>query len=252
MRLTVIGCAGSFPSPASSASCYLVEHEGTSLVLDLGNGSLGRLAAHADLWGIDAVLLSHLHADHCLDLTSLYVARTYHPGGPPARRLPVHGPAGTARRIAEAYRTAPGQGEARLDSVFDFREFPTDPIRIGPFTITLAVVAHPVPTFAMRVSAGGRTLVYSGDTGPCQALVDHTRDADLALFEASFLTGGENPPNLHLTAAEAGDHATRAGVPRLVLTHLVSWNDPAKTLAEARTAFDGELALAAPGMVVEL
>ena len=252
MRLTIVGCAGSFPSPASPASCYLVQHEGTSIVLDLGNGSLGPLAGAIDLSAIDAVLLSHLHADHCLDLTSMYVARTYHPAGPPTSLLPVHAPAGAARRIAEAYRTAPGQAEARLDRVFDFREFDSDPIRIGPFTITLVPVAHPVPTVAMRIEAGGRVLVYSGDTGPCEALVAHARGADLALFEAAFLTGQSAPPNLHLTAAEAAEHAKRAGVPRLVLTHLVAWNDPRSTLAEAEAVFDGELQLAASGMVLDL
>ena len=252
MRLTVIGCAGSFPSPASPASCYLVEHDGCRIVLDLGNGSLGPLAGHVDLHELDAVLLSHLHADHCLDLTSMYVARTYHPDGPVTKRLPVYGPAGTRRRIAEAYRTAPGEGEARLERQFEFRQFDDEPIRIGPFTITLAPMAHPVPTVAMRIEAGGRTLVYSGDTGPCPALVEHARGADLALFEAAFLTGQDNPPNLHLTAAEAAGHAAAAGVPRLVLTHLVAWNDPRRTLAEGRAAYDGELLIAAPGMEVEL
>jgi len=83
VRLTVIGCAGSFPNPTSAASCYLVEHDGTSIALDLGPGSLGPLAAATDIRTLDAVLLSHLHADHCLDLAGMYVARKYHPDGPP-------------------------------------------------------------------------------------------------------------------------------------------------------------------------
>lgn len=252
MRLTVIGCSGSFPSPLAPASCYLVEHDGASIVLDLGNGSLGPLAARTDLRTLDAIVLSHLHADHCLDLTSMYVARKYHPDGPPAQPLAVHGPAGAAQRMADAYRVAPGLGEANVELIYRFHELTDAPREIGPFTVTVAPVAHPVPAFAIRVSAGGRALVYSGDTGPCESLVELSRGADLALYEASFLTGGDNPVDLHLTAAQAGEHATRAGVPRLVLTHLVSWNDPTQTLAEGQEAFDGELALAAPGMVVEL
>jgi ribonuclease BN (tRNA processing enzyme) len=127
-----------------------------------------------------------------------------------------------------------------------------DPVRIGPFTITVARVAHPVIAFAIRVEAGGASLVYSGDTGPTPALVELTRGADLALFEASCLSDVANPKDLHMTGVQAAQHAAAAGAGRLLLTHLVSWNDPRATLAEGRSAFDGEVALAAPGMVVEL
>lgn len=250
MRLTVIGCAGSFPSAESAASCYLVEHDGAAIVLDLGSGSLGPLQASTDIRALAGVVLSHLHADHCLDLTSLYVARRYHPLGAPAR-LAVHGPAGTQDRITDAYRAAAGE-RTDLTSIYRFVDHVPDPVRIGPFTITVAPVAHPVPAYAIRVQAGGSVLVYSGDTGPTPALVELARGADLAVFEASFLAGENNPAHLHLTAAEAGQHAIAAGVGRLLLTHLVAWNDAQATLAQGRSAFDGELALAAPGMVVEL
>ena len=96
MRLTVIGCAGSFPGPDSPASCYLVEADGFRMLLDLGNGALGVLQRHAGLYDIDAICLSHLHGDHCLDMSSYWVARTYAPGGPKPP-VPVYGPAGTAR-----------------------------------------------------------------------------------------------------------------------------------------------------------
>jgi ribonuclease BN (tRNA processing enzyme) len=251
VRLTVIGCSGSFPSPTSAASCYLVEHDGTSIVLDLGPGSLGPLAAATDIRKLDGVLLSHLHADHCLDLAGMYVARNYHPEGPPPA-LAVHGPKGTGRRIADAYRTAPGEPVDGLERVFRFIDHSPDPVAIGPFTITVARVAHPVSTFAIRVEAGGATLAYSGDTGPTPALVELARGADVALFEASCLSDVDNPKDLHMTGVQAAEHATAAGAGRLVLTHLVAWNDPMATLAEGRSAFDGEVALAAPGMVVEL
>lgn len=251
MRLTVIGCAGSFPSTDSPASCYLVEHEGAALVLDLGNGALGPLAGRVDVRALDAVVLSHLHADHCIDLTGLYVALKYHPDGPPGR-VPVLGPSGTARRIADAYRAGPRDPVAGLGRVLDFREHAPGPVRIGPFTIRVARVEHPVTAFAMRVEAGGRVLAYSGDTGPTPALVDLAKGADLALFEASFLDGGPNSPRLHLTARQAAEQAREAGAVRLLLTHLVAWNDPVRSLAEGRDWFDGEVALAAPGMVVHL
>ncbi len=251
MRLTVIGCAGSFPSPSSSASCYLVEQDGTALVLDLGSGALGPLAAATDLAAVSAVLLTHLHADHCLDLTGTYVARRYHPDGP-GPQLDVYGPAGTARRIADAYRTRPDEPVPGLNEVFRFIDHPAEPVHIGPFTVSVARVSHPVPAFAIRVAAGGRSLTYSGDTGPTPALAQLAGGCDVALFEASFLAGDANPPDLHLTGEQAGQAATAAGAGRLILTHLVPWNDPMATLLEGRSAYDGDVALARPGMVVDL
>ena len=94
MRLTIVGMAGSFPAPDSPASCYLVEHDGHRIVLDLGNGAFGPLQGHTDIYGIDGVVLSHLHADHCIDFTSYYVARKYHPDGAKPS-IPVLGPTGT-------------------------------------------------------------------------------------------------------------------------------------------------------------
>ena len=252
MRLTVIGCAGSFPNPRSAASCYLVEHDGTTLVLDLGNGALGPLAAQTDLRTLDAIALSHLHADHCMDLTSLYVARKYHPLGPPTTPVVVHGPTGTRQRITDAYRAAVDESAPDLDLIYRFVDHAPEPVRIGTMSLTVAPVAHPVEAYALRVEADGRALVFSGDTAATPTLVDLSRGADLALYEASFLTGPHNPPNLHMTAAQAAEHAAAAGVPRLLLTHLIDWNDPAESLAESRAVYNGELALAAPGMGVEL
>jgi len=132
---------------------------------------------------------------------------------------------------------------------FAFTDWSTGVFEIGPFRVETAPMAHPVPCFAMRVSAGDTSLVYSGDTGPTQALVDLSRGADLALFEASFLDG-DNPPDLHLSAREAAEHAHRAGVGQVVLTHLVPWNDPSLTREQA--LFDGPLNLAESGQVWDL
>src|SRR6266568_2910565 len=201
MRLTVIGCAGSFPGPDSPASCYLVEAEGFRLLLDLGNGALGALQRHAGLFEIDAICLSHLHGDHCLDMASYWVARTYSPDGPKPR-IPVYGPAGTADRLAGAQ----GSSLAReMPPAFSFETLTPGTRRIGPFEITADHVNHPVETFAFRLEHGGRALAYSADTGESAALVRLARGADLLLCEASFAEvpadagAAPNPPDLHLT-----------------------------------------------------
>ena len=251
MRLTIVGCSGSYPGPESAASCYLLEeqHEGRTwrVLLDLGNGSLGQLHRYADPLEVDAVLVSHLHADHCLDLCGYYVMRKYHPSGPQPR-IPVWGPAGTAERMARAYDLPVDPG---MTEEFDFRAWDT-PIEVGPFTVEARQVVHPVIAYALRVTAGGRTLVYSGDTGPCDALDDVASSADLLLAEASFETGAVNPPDLHMTGADCGRTAARAGVGRLVLTHVPPWHDPAVAEAEARAEWSGPLELARAGATYEI
>lgn len=249
MRFTVIGCAGSYPNATSPASCYLVEHDGHRILLDLGNGALGALQRHVTLdWpgALDAVLLSHGHVDHCVDTASLFVQRHYAPT-PADQRLPVWGPSDIRDRLASIY----GMADASvLDEQFEFHVLGGS-TEIGPFTVTSAPAVHPVEAFSIRVEAAGRALVYSGDTGPHDGLVELSRGADLAVFEASFVGTG-NPIHVHMSGADAGGIARRAGVAELLLTHLVAWNDDAAVLAEARAAFDGPVALAVPDMVVDV
>ncbi|MBW8483834.1 MBL fold metallo-hydrolase [Actinomadura parmotrematis] len=248
MRVTVIGCSGSYPGPESPASSYLVQADGFSLLLDLGSGALGTLQRFHPLYDIDAVCISHLHADHCLDLCGYWVARTYCPHGP-LPRIPVHGPAGTALHMARAYDLDPEPG---MTGTFEFRELERGPYEIGPFRVTTALMPHPIEAYSFRIEHAGKVLAYSGDTGVCDTLVDMARDADLFLCEASFLDG-DNPDDLHLSAREAGDHAARAGAARLVLTHLVPWNDNEATLKEAKgSGYEGEIDLARVGAVYDL
>jgi ribonuclease BN (tRNA processing enzyme) len=251
MRLTVVGCSGSYPGPESSASCYLLEeeHEGRTwrVLLDLGNGALGQLHRYADPLTIDAVFVSHLHADHCLDLCGYYVMRKYHPTGPQPR-IPVWGPAGTAGRMARAYDLPADPG---MTEEFDFHAY-DGPVEVGPFRVEAHRVVHPVTAYALRVTAGGRTLAYSGDSGPCEALDRVAAGADLLLAEASFETGGDNPPDLHLTGADCGRTVSRAAVGRLVLTHVPPWHDPGVAEAEARAEWSGPVALARAGATYDI
>ncbi|MBO0841995.1 MAG: MBL fold metallo-hydrolase [Nocardioides sp.] len=254
MRLTVVGCSGSYPGPDSPASCYLVEHEHEGrtwrIVLDMGNGALGALHRYADPLTIDAVLLSHLHADHCIDMSSYYVLRKYHPSGaqPP---IPVWGPKGTARRLAKAY-DLPKRPGMREEFTFHSYAAHASTIHLGPFDIRPYAVDHPVPAYGLRIAAGGRVLAYSGDTAPTESLLDIAIDSDLFLCEAAFRDADDNPPGVHLTGSEAGQIATKAHARRLVVTHIPPWHEAADALAEARTTYDGDLDLAASGAVYDL
>lgn len=248
MKLTILGCSGTYPGPASACSSYLVESDGFRLVLDAGNGSMGELQKHCDLRDIDAVLLSHLHGDHCLDLVANSYARRYHPEGMPPK-LPVYGPINTQERLCGAFERRPDDG---LADIYDFRTIGAGCLHVGPFRIDLTRVAHPVEAYGVRVAADDKVLTYSGDTGACERLVRLARDSDLFLCEASFLDDEDNPPDLHLTGREAGQHAERAETGQLVLTHLVPWGNPVRSQEEAASAYSGELTLAAPGAVYEV
>jgi ribonuclease BN (tRNA processing enzyme) len=252
MKLTVIGNSGSYPGPESSASCYLLEAEADGrtwrILLDLGSGALGTLQRYADAREIDAVFLSHLHADHCLDLCGYYVMRKYHPEGA-LPRIPVFGPVDTARRMAKAYDLDEDPG---MNEEFDFLPYDGKVVEFGPFRVTAREVVHPVTAFALRIEADGRTLAYSGDSGICPGLDDTARDADLFLCEASFLESTPNPPDLHLTGAEAGRTAAGSGARRLLLTHIPPWHDAQLVLEEAVEEYDGKLELAMVGTTYDV
>lgn len=251
MKLTVIGCSGSFPGPESPASCYLLEAEDGGrtwrLLLDMGSGALGWLQRVVDPLALDGVLLSHLHADHCLDLCGYYVMRKYHPDGAQPR-LPVWGPQHTARRMAKAYDLDEDPG---MNEEFDFRTY-SDGLRIGPFEVEAVPVDHPVEAYGLRVTCQGRALAYTGDSGPCDSLIRLAKDADLLLAEASFRERDENPERIHLTGAECGRVAAESGARRLVITHVPPWFDAEEMAAEARGAWDGPVDVAAQGRVFEV
>lgn len=262
MRLVVLGCAGSFPGPTSAASSYLVQADDVdgrtwSVVLDLGNGALGPLQRWGDPTTLDAVALSHLHADHVADMAVLGVLRRYRPSGAlPA--LPVHGPEGTRERLAHLSGHDPATDTAEQ---FDVRTWePGRVVHVGPLTLEPVPVDHPVPAFGVRVTGPSEadparrvTLAYSGDTDACPGLDALATDADLLLAEAAFVEGrDDHVRGVHLTGRRAAQAAVRGGAGRLVLTHVPAWNDPGVALAEARAVWDGPLELAAPGATYTL
>ncbi|MFI6446155.1 MBL fold metallo-hydrolase [Kitasatospora sp. NPDC050543] len=248
MKLTVVGCSGSFPSAESPCSSYLVEADGYRAVLDLGNGALGALQKYCGLYEVDAVLLSHLHADHCIDLCAYWVARNYRADGCP-ELLPVYGPPGSAERLARAYDMPEDPG---MKEVFDFRTLHPGSFELGPLRITVAQVNHPVDAYAFRIEHGGRSLVYSGDTGECAELVELARGTDLFLCEAAYTDGRDTYRAVHLNGREAGEHAAAAGAARLVLTHIPPWTDAERNRRDAAAVYTGPVEVARPGAVYEI
>lgn len=247
MRLDVLGGCGAWPTALAGCSGYVVESDGFRLLIDPGYATLPRLwerEGGAD--GIDAVLVSHGHPDHCADLSPLLRARSLSEEPPEA--LGVYAPVGSVDAVLALDK--PGM----LADGYDLHEFgPGQRFDIGPFAVDTWLLPHFVPNAGIRLSAGGRVLAYTGDTGPSEDVPRLARDADLLLCEA---THPYEVPRVDegflLTARLAGGYATRAGAGLLVLTHLWPGTDTATAHEAGSATFAGPVTVAEPGLVVPL
>ena len=252
VQITVLGCSGSVVGPDSPASGYLLTAPGTPpLVIDFGGGVLGALQRHVDPNTVH-VLLSHLHADHCLDLPGLFVWRRYHPR-PATERGLMYGPSDTWARLAAASSPMGGELDDFTD-LFEVRHWTDgEVVQIGTLTVLPRLVSHPTESFGLRITdPDGSTLVYSGDTGICDPLIDLACGADVLLCEASWTDSPERPRHLHMSGTEAGRVARSAGVGKLLLTHIPPWTSREDVVAEAKAEFDGPVHAVVAGEAIDL
>jgi len=244
-----VGSSCSIPRPGRACSSYLVEYGGTAVVADLGSGAFSNLLVHRELGSIDAVVISHMHADHFIDVIPMRYALKYgdaYRGVKIALYLPPGGEA-LLRRLADAFpREAHGDF---LSDTFDIRSYdPQQSLRIGELAVRFAPTAHYVPTFAMRFEAGGKSVTYSADTAPDERVALLARETSIFVCEATLSTAAENEtPRGHSSAREAAEMAAAAGVERLLLTHYPATRDAAAIASEARAVFTGSLQVADDG-----
>lgn len=250
MELVVLGSDGTFPGPGGAASGYLLRQDGFALWIDLGSGTLANLQRHLGISDVGAVVVSHAHPDHLVDVFAYFYARQYG-SGEPLLPIPLLAPPGVFDRMRALLS---GAGAEHLAASFDLTEVePGGSFEAGPFRVRTALMAHPVPTVGMRVEAGGGVLAYTADTGATPAVVELGREADVLLSEASWQgDAADHPTDLHLTARQAGEYARRAGARRLVLTHIWPMLDPERSGEEAAEAFGEEIGLAAQGTILEV
>jgi ribonuclease BN (tRNA processing enzyme) len=238
VELTVLGADGTYPRPRSACSGYLLRHEGFSLWMDAGNGTLSFLQEHIEMNEVDAIFISHAHVDHCADIFPYFYSLLNE-----RRTVPLF----TAPRVRDKLEWLIGQ-ESKDDfgRLLDWTVLePGDHTEIGPFAVDAFDAAHSTANITARIQAGGKTFCYSGDTGPNPDLARAAQGADLFLCEASWLEKdiGLMPP-IHLTASEAGDAAHHAGVGHLMLTHVWPVNALSQVREEAATNFDGTIEFA--------
>ncbi len=247
MQLTVLGSSGGCASPGNPASGYLITHDGTTIWCDAGSGTFMALMELIDPGDIDAIVVSHVHTDHCADVIAFYGYMAYGPSG--AIPVPVYLPEGAIEPMAAFVRA---EGEHAFYLALDFRTVGDgDESVIGDIAMSFASTHHSVPTIATRFTAGDRSLAYSADTGPGGGFPDLARGADLVLCEATGI--GERGPQsyeYHLNAAEAGGLGAASGSGRLILTHVSPTVDARLAVAEAAVTYGSEPELAVPGLTV--
>lgn len=241
LRFSIMGCSGTYPAYGRACSSYLVDDGDTRLLLDAGNGSLANLTSTTALTRLDGICISHLHPDHFVDLVAMAYALRFHPDGPLA--VDVWGPVGLREMIG---RHLDPDSLSKLDGNVQITEItPGDEVTLGALRLQTWPSNHPASAMSVRVTgADGTVIAYSGDSGGSDDLIECARDADLFACDATWSEAtGPHPEGLHLTAAQAGDHARRAGAQRLLLTHINPYADRQALAAEASAVYDGETLL---------
>jgi ribonuclease BN (tRNA processing enzyme) len=254
-RLVVLGSCGAWPEAGRACSGFVLEHDGFRIVLDLGYATLPRLLAHLGSSvgdGVDAVVITHRHPDHAIDLHGLFRARWF--GRRDATAIPLYAP----RDVLDLMVHLEDGEEADVRQVFDWHPLPGDAYDVGPFRLESWDLPHWVTDAGVRLTAPGLVVAYTGDTGPDPALADLGRDADLYVMEASDRDQQPGTPQattgraLHLSAREAGRAAAAAGARRLLLMHFWPGNDREASRRAAAAEFGGEVLVAEEGAVISL
>ncbi|MDX1657977.1 MAG: MBL fold metallo-hydrolase [Nitriliruptorales bacterium] len=239
--ITVLGCSGSHTGPGSVCSGYLYETDAASVMVEAGNGSSANLQRYTEIADLDAVVVSHRHVDHCIDLIGMYYALRFGQGGP--NQVPLY-----AHRSVIDMLTGILSGDSALEfrEAFDIREISAgDTFEVNDLRFELYPSVHPVPTLSMRIAADDAVVAYSADSAGGSDLLDCAEGSDLFVCEATWQGDqSEWPEGIHLTARSAGRLATQAGVNRLALTHVLGGTDRERSLEEAQETFSGELLVA--------
>jgi ribonuclease BN (tRNA processing enzyme) len=244
MRLLVLGKSPAWPDPGDACSGYLIQEDGFSLLLDCGSGVLAKLRTVHDYLDLDAILISHLHADHIIDLIPFSYALHLSPRqSDPPHRPPLHGPPGCLQK----FRQLAGcwKDPDLIEAAFAVTEYePEGGLEAGPFVIRFREVPHYTETFACELAVAGRRITFGADCGPNDALVDFARDTDLLIAEATLREPDADVPRGHMTPFEAGELGRQAGAKRLLVTHFSEELGTDWVRAEAERGFGGEVLVA--------
>jgi ribonuclease BN (tRNA processing enzyme) len=246
--MTVLGACGSWPDQGTALSGYLIQHEGFNLWVDCGSGTMANLQRYITIADVDAMIITHEHADHCVDVYPLFYARYYNRMGEDG--MPLYIPQGFRERMMALLSEESVEG---FGIGFEVHEVtPNERFEIGPFDVSSYAMSHlGLPALGFRIATDGVSLAYTGDTGPAPEVVELAKDADVFMAEATYQDRDALTP-FHLSARQAADAAREAGVGRLILTHLLPSHDKERSKAEAADEFGGRIDVAVEGLVFEI
>ncbi len=256
MRITVLGKSPAWQDAGGACSGYLVQQDGFALLLDCGNGVFSKLRRFHDYLEIDAVLISHLHADHFLDLVPFSYALQYTTRQPPEAHEPRRPTLYAPRGAGDLFRHVVGSwgSEELIESAFELYEYEvSEQLAVGPLAVRFCRVPHFTATYAveLRSNESGR-VTYSADCGPNDELIRFAQGTDMLLIEATLRQPEGDGDRGHLTPREAGDHGRRAHARRLILTHFSDELDADWARAEAGIGYGASVDLAHEGAVYTL
>lgn len=238
----VLGGSGTFPKPGGATSGFLLRVGEYTVWMDCGTGTFANLQRHTDYHDLSAVIITHMHLDHILDIYSLYYALRYGKDSRGPTGLEVYAPAGSEAHLSQLLSLSTKEG---FGGYFDFNTVRSgDKIAVLPFVFTFRRTVHPVETLAVRVEANGRSLVYTADTAWNDGLVRFAQGANVLIAEATLQEPDPKGQSVHMTAEEAGKLANDAAVGRLVLTHLAPGLDPTVSMDHAARHFGGKILVA--------
>lgn len=247
MRLKILGGSGSVISTESPASCYLLQSEGhRPIIMDIGNGAMGAIEDVVNPSECD-IVLSHMHPDHAADMTSLVVWRRYShlASDEPAT---LYAPNYFSTRLGMWFSDHEGE-IADLQDTFHICGWKVgEKVELNGFLIEPFPADHPGECYCLRFTeiSTGATFAFSGDTGPCDGVLQAAQDVDCFLCEATWTTQPGLPPHMHLTGRQAGEIAQQAKVGRLLITHIPPWTDKDKVYQEVTSCCSAPAELVTP------
>lgn len=241
MKFTVVGFWGGFPQANSATSGYLLQDDNYNLLIDCGSAVLSKVQQYVNVMDLDAVVLSHYHHDHVADIGPLQYARMINTMlGKGKEELPIYG------HVSDQVGF---DSLTKLPFTKGYAYNPDEELKVGPFSIRFMKTKHPVICYAMRITNGEQTIVYTADSSYLPEFIDFSREADLLVCECNLYSGTDGSISGHMTSTEAGRIAKEADVKKLLLTHLPHYGDHSDLITQASAEYDGTIELAREGWI---
>lgn len=250
MNIVALGTSGTYARYNRACSGYLIEQDPTFVMVDIGTGTLSNLFRHLDPMSLSALVITHLHADHVLDIYPMryYIQYNLTEEQLKDSKIPIYVPEDGRQ---ELHSFNPGNDDSFfLENTFEFNDI-EEKIEIGSLRFEFIKTKHLITTYGLTCESNGKKMGYTSDTPYDENLIDFFSGCQVLICEAAYQTE-KGKENLHMSAREAGKFAAEVGTKRLYLTHIWPELDPHVSITEASKYFDGQIEAIKEHMVVEV